>query len=237
MRTSTLNVQDMSITYLVDDENQRFWPMPFVCDALGIRLHGQLSKFHPPRYTAMKYDIAVPGRPRRTGMVCLPQPEFEFWLKTLNVQKVSPASRRRVENLKAAVFGQPTTRTGTAFSVEAAVLMRVLAWRVKQAEPGERAALSSEFEESFRTENGHDIADTLAHELPNAVASLSTIINRHDRTKTPTHMPITERVDTIIKSIVDARPQPDDLLDSDLAALLCSVELEQQQNRTPQGEA
>src|SRR5690606_22643545 len=64
-----------------------FWPMPFVCDALGIRLHGQLSKFHPPRYTAMKYDIAVPGRPRRTGMVCLPQPEFEFWLKTLNVQK------------------------------------------------------------------------------------------------------------------------------------------------------
>jgi len=81
-----------------------------------------------------------------------------------------------------------------------------------------------------------EICDAREHQLRGAVASLSTIIYQHDRAKTPSHTPVSQRVDTIIKSIIDARPQRIHLLESDFAALLCGIELEEQYHRSAQHE-
>ncbi|HCF7434151.1 TPA: hypothetical protein NIK33_006618, partial [Pseudomonas aeruginosa] len=107
-----------------------------------------------------------------------------------------------------------------------AVLKRILNWRAQQAEPGNRKAVLKELSDQFSAKNGFEIAEAQEHQLRGAVASLSTIIYQHDRSKSPSQMPVSQRVDAIIKSIVDARPQRIHLLDSDFAALLCSIELE-----------
>lgn len=93
-----------------------------------------------------------------------------------------------------------------------------------------------ELAEQFSVKNGFEIADVQEHQLRGAVASLSTIIYQHDRSKMPSQMPVSQRVDAIIKSIVDARPQRIHLLDADFAALLCSIELEEQHHSSAQHE-
>ena len=93
-----------------------------------------------------------------------------------------------------------------------------------------------EIAKQFSAKNGFQIGEAQEHQLRGAVASLSTIIYQHDRSKTPSQMPVSQRVDAIIKSIVDARPQRLHLLDSDFAALLCSIELEGQHHSIAQQE-
>ena len=88
------------------------------------------------------------------------------------------------------------------------------------------ADLSEQITSQFREKNGFEICDAREHQLRGAVASLSTIIYQHDRSKTPSQMPISLRVDAIIKSIVEVRKQH--LPDADFAALLCGIDLEQQ---------
>jgi hypothetical protein len=233
MRASKLKIQDLTIPHLIDNDNQRYWPMRLICEAMGLNWHAQAAKLQPPRYSPTEHDVAMQGEPLQKRMLCLSLSEFEFWLKSLSSRKVSPAARMRLDQLRTHFFGEstpmagPTPPTATAAPV---VLRRILNWRAMQAEPGNRKAVLKEIAEQFTAKNGFAISEAQEHQLRGAVASLSTIIYQHDRSKTPSQMPVSQRVDAIIKSIVDARPQRLHLLDSDFAALLCSIELEGQQH-------
>ncbi|HBO5586824.1 TPA: hypothetical protein VDT32_006083 [Pseudomonas aeruginosa] len=231
MRASKLKIQDLSIPFLTSNDNERNWPMRLICEAMGLNWHAQAAKLQPPRYTPTEHDVALPDEPLLKRMLCLPQSEFEFWLKSLSSRKVSPSVRIRLDQLRNHFFGEPTSLaastppTATAAPV---VLKRILNWRAQQAEPENRKAIIKELANQFSAKTGFEIADAQEHQLRGAVASLSTIIYQHDRLKSPSQMPVSQRVDAIIKSIVDAHPQRLHLLDSDLAALLCSIELEGQ---------
>ncbi len=232
MRVSKLKIQDLTIPFLISSDNERYWPMRLICEAMGLNWHAQFAKLQPPRYTPTEHDVAISGEPLQKRMLCLSQSEFEFWLKSLSSRKVSPAARMRLEQLRTHFFGEyaPVTASAPPTATAApAVLKRILNWRAQQAEPGNRKAMLQEIADQFSAKNGFSIAEAQEHQLRGAVASLSTIIYQHDRSKTPSQMPVSQRVDAIIKSIVDARPQRLHLLDSDFAALLCSIELEGQQ--------
>lgn len=231
MRVSKLKIQDLTIPFLNSSNNERYWPMRLICEAMGLNWHAQAAKLQPPRYNPTEHDVALPGEPLLKRMLCLPQSEFEFWLKSLSSRKVSPGARMRLDQLRTHFFGEPTPAAGTTPPTATAapvVLRRILNWRAMQAEPGNRKAILKEIADQFSAKNGFAISEAQEHQLRGAVASLSTIIYQHDRSKTPNQMPVSQRVDAIIKSIVDARPQRLHLLDSDFAALLCSIELEGQ---------
>lgn len=240
MRTSKLKIHGLAIPYLIDNQGDRFWPMRPVCEAMGLNWHSQAAKLHPPRYSPREHDLSQQGQPVMKRALCLPQSEFEFWLKSLNPRKVSQSAHTHINQLCAYFFGEPPQISEQALPPETSapkVLRRILQWRMQQSEPSNRKALLKELADQFSAKNGFAIADTQEHQLRGAVASLSTIIYLHDRSKTPSQMPVSQRVDTIIRSIVDARPQRIHLLDSDFAALLCSIELEGQhssyQNERP----
>ncbi|HHK0533155.1 TPA: phage antirepressor N-terminal domain-containing protein [Pseudomonas aeruginosa] len=231
MRATKIKIQDLSIPFLINSDNERHWPMRLICESMGLSWHAQAAKLQPPRYSPTEHDVAVQGEPLQKRMLCLSQSEFEFWLKSLSSRKVSPAARRRLDQLRTHFFGESAPMAGSAppTATAPAVLKRILNWRAQQAEPGNRKAMLKEIADQFSAKNGFSIAEAQEHQLRGAVASLSTIIYQHDRSKTPSQMPVSQRVDAIIKSIVDARPQRHHLLDSDFAALLCSIELEGQQ--------
>ena len=115
-------------------------------------------------------------------------------------------------------------RTGAA--VAPAVLNRILLWRVQQEDRTNRPELLKLISNQFQESSGFGIEETQDHQLRAAVASLSSIIYQHDCSMTPSQMPISLRVDAIIKSIVEVRKQH--LPDADFAALLCGIDLEQQ---------
>lgn len=233
MRASKLKIQDLTIPFLISTDNERYWPMRLICEAMGLNWHAQAAKLQPPRYTPTEHDVAISGEPLQKRMLCLSQSEFEFWLKSLSSRKVSPAARMRLEQLRTHFFGEyaPVTASAPPTATAApAVLKRILNWRTQQAEPENRKAMLKEIADQFSAKNGFRIAEAQEHQLRGAVASLSAIIYQHDRSKTPSQMPVSQRVDAIIKSIVDARSQRLHLLDSDFAALLCSIELEGQQH-------
>ncbi len=232
MRATKIKIQDLSIPFLINSDNERHWPMRLICESMGLSWHAQAAKLQPPRYSPTEHDVAVQGEPLQKRMLCLSQSEFEFWLKSLSSRKVSPAARRRLDQLRTHFFGESAPMAGSAppTATAPAVLKRILNWRTQQAEPENRKAMLKEIADQFSAKNGFRIAEAQEHQLRGAVASLSTIIYQHDRSKTPSQMPVSQRVDAIIKSIVDARPQRLHLLDSDFAALLCSIELEGQQH-------
>ncbi|TXH92735.1 MAG: hypothetical protein E6Q71_00520 [Pseudomonas sp.] len=239
MRATKIKIQDLSIALLTSNDNERHWPMRLICEAMGINWNAQAVKLQPPRYSPTEHDVALPGEPLMKGMLCLSQSEFEFWLKSLSSRKVSPAARLRLAQLRTHFFGEPTSMAATTpptATAAPAVLKRILNWRAQQAEPANRKAMIKDLADQFNAKNGFHIAETQEHQLRGAVASLSTIIYQHDRSKMPIHMPVSARVDSIIKSIVDARPQRIHLLDSDFAALLCSIELEGQHHSSRQHE-
>lgn len=232
MRATKIKIQDLSIPFLINSDNERHWPMRLICESMGLSWHAQAAKLQPPRYSPTEHDVAVQGEPLQKRMLCLSQSEFEFWLKSLSSRKVSPAARRRLDQLRTHFFGESAPVAGSTpptATAAPAVLKRILNWRAQQAEPENRKAMLKEIADQFSAKNGFSIAEAQEHQLRGAVASLSTIIYQHDRSKTPSQMPVSQRVDAIIKSIVDARPQRLHLLDSDFAALLCSIELEGQQ--------
>jgi hypothetical protein len=231
MRTSKISVHGMTISYLIDSAGERYWPMRPLCEAIELNWHSQAAKLHPPRYTPCEHDVRLSGQPPMKRALCLPQAEFEFWLKGLSSRKVNPAARLRVDQLRTHFFGDASAQKEYPLGQTAAapkVLNRILNWRLQQTEPSDRSELAKKITGQFREKNGFEIAEAQEHHLRGAVASLSTIIYQHDRSKTPSQMPVSQRVDAIIKSIVDARPQRLHLLDSDFAALLCSIELEGQ---------
>ncbi|HDQ4561148.1 phage antirepressor N-terminal domain-containing protein [Pseudomonas aeruginosa] len=237
MRATKIKIQDLSIALLTSNDNERHWPIRPICEAMGINWHAQAVKLQPPRYSPTENDVALPGEPLMKGMLCLSQSEFEFWLKSLSSRKVSPAARLRLAQLRAHFFGEPASMaapTPPTATAAPAVLKRILNWRAQQAEPENRKAMLKDLADQFNAKNGFHIAEAQEHQLRSAVASLSTIIYQHDRAKTPSQMPVSQRVDAIIKSIVDARPQRLHLLDSDFAALLCSIELEGQHHTIAQ---
>lgn len=239
MHTSKIKIQDLSIPFLIGSDDGRHWPMRLICEAIGLNWHSQAAKLHPPRYSPTEYDVSPPGKPLQERMLCLPQSEFEFWLKSLSSRKVSPGARMRIDQLRAHFFGEPIPMAGPTpptATAAPAVLKRILNWRAQQAEPAKRKAMIKELADQFNAKNGFQIAEAQEHQLRSAVTSLSTIIYQHDRSKTPSQMPVSLKVDTIIKSIVDARPQRIHLLDSDFAALLCSIELEGQHHGGAQHE-
>ena len=239
MRATKIKIQDLSIALLTSNDNERHWPMRLICEAMGINWNAQAVKLQPPRYSPTEHDVTLPGEPLMKGMLCLSQSEFEFWLKSLSSRKVSPAARLRLAQLRAHFFGEPTstaTPTPPTATAAPAVLKRILNWRAQQAEPGNRKAVLKELSDQFSAKNGFEIAEAQEHQLRGAVASLSTIIYQHDRSKSPSQMPVSQRVDAIIKSIVDARPQRIHLLDSDFAALLRSIELEEHHHSSAQHE-
>lgn len=237
MRATKIKIQGMSIPFLISIDNERYWPMRLICEAMGLNWHAQAAKLQPPRYSLSEHDVAMPGEPLLKRMLCLRQSEFEFWLKSLSSRKVSPGARTRLDQLRTHFFGESTPAAGSTpptATAAPAVLNRILNWRAQQAEPANRKAVIKELTEQFSAKNGYQIAEAQEHQLRSAVASLSTIIYQHDRAKMPSQMPVSQRVDSIIKSIVDARPQRIHLLDSDFAALLCSIELEGQHHSNAQ---
>ena len=239
MRTSKIKVQEMTIPVLTSSNGERYWPMRPLCEAIELNWHSQAAKLHPPRYTPREHDVCLPGQPPMKQALCLSQAEFEFWLKGLNSRKVNRTARLRVDQLRAHFFGDASAEKKHPEGLAAAapkVLSRILNWRLQQTEPSDRPELSKQITSQFREKNGFEICDAREHQLRGAVASLSTIIYQHDRAKTPSQMPVSQRVDAIIKSIVDARPQRIHLLDSDFAALLCSIELEGQHHTNTQHE-
>ena len=239
MRATKIKIQGLSIPSLISSDNERYWPIRPICEAMGLNWHAQAAKLQPPRYSPTEHDVALPGEPLLKRMLCLPQSEFEFWLKSLSSRKVSPGARMRLDQLRAHFFGEPTPLAGPTpptATAAPAVLKRILNWRAQQAEPGNRKAVLKELSDQFSAKNGFEIAEAQEHQLRGAVASLSTIIYQHDRSKSPSQMPVSQRVDAIIKSIVDARPQRIHLQDSDFAALLCSIELEGQHHSNAQHE-
>ncbi len=230
MRTSKIKIQGLTIPYLIGSDSERYWPMRPICEAMGLNWHSQAAKMHPPRYSPREHDVSLPGQPLMKRALCLPQSEFEFWLKSLSSRKVSPAVRRHLDQLRTHFFGgAPTVEEQPQVPTTAAaptVLNRILNWRTQQADPANRSELLKQMANQFRGANGFGIAETQDHQLRAAVASLSSIIYQHDRSKTPSQMPISLRVDAIIKSIVEVRKQH--LPDADFAALLCGIDLEQQ---------
>ncbi|WP_120995076.1 phage antirepressor N-terminal domain-containing protein [Stutzerimonas urumqiensis] len=232
MRTSKIKIQGLTIPYLIGSDSERYWPMRPICEAMGLNWHSQAAKMHPPRYSPREHDVSLPGQPLMKRALCLPQSEFEFWLKSLSSRKVSPVVRRHLDQLRTHFFGGTTTVEEQppvpATAAASVVLNRILNWRAQQTAPSNRPELLKQIADQFREKNGFEIAAVQDHQLRASVASLSTIIYQHDRLKTPSQMPISQRVDAIIKSIVDARPQRIHLLDADFAALMCGVELEQQ---------
>lgn len=239
MRTSKIKVQAMTIPVLTSSNGERYWPMRPLCEAIELNWHSQAAKLHPPRYTPREHDVCLPGQPPMKQVLCLSQAEFEFWLKGLNSRKVNRTARLRVDQLRAHFFGDASAdmehQSGPTDAAPK-ILRRILKWRLQQTVPSERADLSEQITGQFREKNGFEICDAREHQLRGAVASLSTIIYQHDRAKTPSHTPVSQRVDTIIKSIIDARPQRIHLLESDFAALLCGIELEEQYHRSAQHE-
>lgn len=239
MRTSKIKVQEMTIPVLTSSNGERYWPMRPLCEAIELNWHSQAAKLHPPRYTPREHDVCLPGQPPMKQALCLSQAEFEFWLKGLSSRKVNRTARMRVDQLRAHFFGDASAdmehQSGPTDAAPK-ILRRILKWRLQQAVPSERADLSEQITGQFREKNGFEICDAREHQLRGAVASLSTIIYQHDRAKTPSHTPVSQRVDTIIKSIIDARPQRIHLLESDFAALLCGIELEEQYHRSAQHE-
>lgn len=239
MRTSKIKVQAMTIPVLTSSNGERYWPMRPLCEAIELNWHSQAAKLHPPRYTPREHDVCLPGQPPMKQVLCLSQAEFEFWLKGLNSRKVNRTARLRVDQLRAHFFGDASAdiehQSGPTDTAPK-ILRRILKWRLQQTVPSERADLSEQITGQFREKNGFEICDAREHQLRGAVASLSTIIYQHDRAKTPSHTPVSQRVDTIIKSIIDARPQRIHLLESDFAALLCGIELEEQYHRSAQHE-
>lgn len=239
MRASKMKIQDLAIPFLISSDNERYWPIRPICEAMGLSWHAQAVKLQLPRYSPSEHDVALPAEPVLKRMLCLSQPEFEFWLKSLSSRKVSPGARMRLDQLRTHFFGEPmpvsgpTPPTATTAPI---VLKRILNWRAQQAEPRNRKAMLKELADQFSAKNGFEIAEAQEHQLRGAVASLSTIIYQHDRSKMPSQMPVSARVDSIIKSIVDTRPQRIHLLDSDFAALLCSIELEGQHHSNAQQE-
>ncbi len=239
MRATKIKIHDLSIPSMISSENERYWPIRPICEAMGLNWHAQAAKLQPPRYSPTEHDVAIFGEPVLKRMLCLTQPEFEFWLKSLSSRKVSPSARMRLDQLRAHFFGEPIPMAGPTpptATAAPAVLKRILNWRAQQAEPGNRKAIIKELAGQFSAKTGFEIADAQEHQLRGAVASLSTIIYQHDRSKMPSQMPVSARVDSIIKSIVDARPQRIHLLDSEFAALLCSIELEGQHHSNAQHE-
>lgn len=232
MRTSKIKIQGLTIPYLIGSDSERYWPMRPICEAMGLNWHSQAAKLHPPRYSPHEHDVSLPGQPLMKRALCLPQSEFEFWLKSLSSRKVSPVVRRHLDQLRTHFFGGTTTVEEQppvpATAAAPAVLARILNWRAQQADPANRPELLKQIANQFRGSNGFGIAETQDHQLRAAVASLSSIIYQHDRSKTPSQMPISLRVDAIIKSIVEARTQRMHLPDADFAALLCGIDLEQQ---------
>ena len=183
MRATKIKIQDLSIPFLINSDNERHWPMRLICESMGLSWHAQAAKLQPPRYSPTEHDVAVQGEPLQKRMLCLSQSEFEFWLKSLSSRKVSPAARRRLDQLRTHFFGESAPMAGSAppTATAPAVLKRILNWRVQQAEPENRKAMLKEIADQFSAKNGFSIAEAQEHQLRGAVASLSTIIYQHDR--------------------------------------------------------
>ena len=90
MRATKIKIQGLSIPSLISSDNERYWPIRPICEAMGLNWHAQAAKLQPPRYTPTEHDVAISGEPLQKRMLCLSQSEFEFWLKSLSSRKVSP---------------------------------------------------------------------------------------------------------------------------------------------------
>ncbi|EPL2103117.1 phage antirepressor N-terminal domain-containing protein [Pseudomonas aeruginosa] len=112
MRATKIKIQGLSIPSLISSDNERYWPIRPICEAMGLNWHAQAAKLQPPRYSPTEHDVALPGEPLLKRMLCLPQSEFEFWLKSLSSRKVSPGARMRLDQLRAHFFGEPTPLAG-----------------------------------------------------------------------------------------------------------------------------
>ena len=233
MRTTKIKIQGLTIPYLIGSDSARYWPMRLICEAMGLNWHSQAAKLHPPRYSTCEHDVSLPGQPLMRRVLCLPQSDFEFWLKSLSSRKVSPAVQRHLDQLRTHFFGGETPvaeqPSAPLAAVAPAVLNRILLWRVQQEDRTNRPELLKLISNQFQESSGFGIEETQDHQLRAAVASLSSIIYQHDCSMTPSQMPISLRVDAIIKSIVENRTERTHLPDADFAALMCGIDLEQQQ--------
>ena len=89
MRATKIKIQDLSIPFLINSDNERHWPMRLICESMGLSWHAQAAKLQPPRYSPTEHDVAVQGEPLQKRMLCLSQSEFEFWLKSLRIPRSS----------------------------------------------------------------------------------------------------------------------------------------------------
>ncbi|WP_262499011.1 phage antirepressor N-terminal domain-containing protein [Pseudomonas sp. WS 5011] len=185
MRTSKIKIQGLTIPYLIGSDSERYWPMRPICEAMGLNWHSQAAKMHPPRYSPSEHDVSLPGQPLMKRALCLPQSEFEFWLKSLSSRKVSPVVRRHLDQLRTHFFGGTKTVEEQppvpATAAAPAVLNRILNWRAQQADPAHRPELLKQITNQFLGANGFGIAEAQDHQLRAAVASLSSIADFGER--------------------------------------------------------
>jgi len=187
MRVSKLKIQDLTIPFLISSDNERYWPMRLICEAMGLNWHAQFAKLQPPRYTPTEHDVAISGEPLQKRMLSLSQSEFEFWLKSLSSRKVSPAARMRLEQLRTHFFGEyaPVTASAPPTATAApAVLKRILNWRTQQAEPENRKAMLKEIADQFSAKTAFELlkpksTSCVVQSPHSAQSSISMIARKH----------------------------------------------------------
>lgn len=236
MRATTSKIYDMTLPIIIDGD-ETYWPMRAISEAIGISWHSQIAKLQPPRYTPHVLDVRIPGQANAAAHTCLAKNEFEFWLKTLNPRKISPEARHRLSQLRRHFFGEPpvqqTSITPSAKIMDselapAAVLSRMVAWKVQQQPNSARSATEGKITRKFATANGYPISQAGCSQLAAAVSSLSTIIAQMDSPSSIGNLSISERVDTFISGLVtNAKVGKPTVSDANLAGLICAVELEQ----------
>nr|EKV3012719.1 hypothetical protein [Pseudomonas aeruginosa] len=48
MRATKIKIQDLSIPFLTNSDNERHWPMRLICESMGLNWHAQAAKLQPP---------------------------------------------------------------------------------------------------------------------------------------------------------------------------------------------
>lgn len=229
MKALYLDMPYLTIPYL-QDGNKRLWPIRPICTAIGITWQSQTNKFRPPRYHPVEIGWHLEGDKRHGTQLCLGQPEFEFWLRALNPNKLSRAARSNLQQLKAIVLDgrEPEANTSSPPPTPTAILEAMIAWRMnnfEESRKGElKASIAREFEEAF----GRDLYSGRAEQLERAIDALSFILVHLDKPAAPS---VNVRLSTIISRIVTtvgfgtARASR-----ADVAALMCVLELSELQS-------
>ncbi len=232
MRVLTVRVQSV-VFPIVQDGDETYWPIRLISESIGVGWGAQYSKLQPPRYNVQNVEFLVPGKKSPESHVCLSRYEFEFWLKTINVRKISPEARQRLTLLRQHFFGSGTKflAAGEGVTQSSATMDRLMEWKLRSLPHEQRAAAKHIIEQRFIEQHGCSMRDVAGSELVQGVSTLVAIISIFDKNLDVTDLTVSARVDAFIdKMISDAQGGEGHIHYETVAALLCAIELEQTQS-------